>query len=97
MSLVPGVNPAVPVGTEIVFGCPSTQVFAHDWYARPSVIMTCQDNGEFDVPELWSVCVERNNFQSISKRLDSNYLVNVSATTSTTPCPQTGCPSKYQV
>ncbi len=54
----PDVNPAVPVGTIITFACPEGQVFSHDWYARPSVKITCQSNGEFEPPDFWPVCFE---------------------------------------
>ncbi len=54
-----GVNPAVPIGTVVTYACSSTHVFSHDWYARPSILITCQETGDFNVPELWPLCIER--------------------------------------
>ena len=55
----PGENPAVPVGTVVTYACPYDFVFSHDWYARPSVILTCNEEGLFNEPEIWPVCIER--------------------------------------
>ena len=35
-------QPAPPVGFNLTFMCPEGQVFNHDWFATPFVMMTCQ-------------------------------------------------------
>ena len=51
---------AVPVGTDITFGCESGWVFDHDWYQAPKFTITCQENGLFDAPDEWPLCINRN-------------------------------------
>ena len=41
-------TPAPPVGFNLTFICPAGQVFDHDWFATPFLMMTCQENGIFD-------------------------------------------------
>ena len=38
----PDLQPAPPVGFNLTFSCPAGQVFNHDWFATPFVMMTCQ-------------------------------------------------------
>ena len=35
-------TPAPPVGFNLTFICPTGQVFEHDWFATPFIMMTCQ-------------------------------------------------------
>ena len=35
-------TPAPPVGFNLTFICPEGQVFDHDWFATPFIMMTCQ-------------------------------------------------------
>ena len=35
-------TPAPPVGFNLTFICPEGQVFDHDWFATPFLMMTCQ-------------------------------------------------------
>ena len=35
-------TPAPPVGFNLTYVCPEGQVFNHDWFATPFVMMTCQ-------------------------------------------------------
>ena len=35
-------TPAPPVGFNLTFICPAGQVFDHDWFATPFIMMTCQ-------------------------------------------------------
>ena len=35
-------TPAPPVGFNLTFICPAGQVFDHDWFATPFLMMTCQ-------------------------------------------------------
>ena len=53
-------TPAPPVGFNLTFICPAGQVFDHDWFATPFLMMTCQENGIFDEPD-WEeyLCVWR--------------------------------------
>lgn len=67
-------TPAPPVGYNITFACPEGEVFDQDWFATPSIMMTCQvtscpdfvlqpclqENGMFDLPA-WELhqCVRR--------------------------------------
>ena len=39
-------TPAPPVGFNLTFICPEGQVFEHDWFATPFIMMTCQVNSE---------------------------------------------------
>ena len=58
--------PAPPVNYNLTYVCPEGQVFSHDWFATPFILMTCQvlyytcqdirsifkqENGEFDAPD----------------------------------------------
>ena len=38
-------TPAPPVGFNLTFICPAGQVFDHDWFATPFLLMTCQVRG----------------------------------------------------
>ena len=53
-------TPAPPVGFNLTFICPDGQVFEHDWFATPFIMMTCQPTGLFDEPT-WDdlLCVWR--------------------------------------
>ena len=46
----------------MTFVCPEGQVFDHDWFATPFILMTCQDDGSFDQPD-WDIynCVLGGN------------------------------------
>ena len=35
-------TPAPNVGFNLTYVCPEGQVFEHDWFATPFVMMTCQ-------------------------------------------------------
>ena len=59
LSCTLGISSAVPVGTQVVFGCQQGYVFDHDWYATPRFEMTCNEDGLFDAPYIWPVCVSR--------------------------------------
>ena len=60
INLTLGLDPQIPVGTEIVYGCEEDFVFGHDWYSRPTIVLTCNDAGEFDgFPGFWPACVNR--------------------------------------
>ena len=37
-------TPAPNVGFNLTYVCPEEQVFEHDWFATPFVMMTCQVN-----------------------------------------------------
>ncbi len=52
-------NPAVPVGTEVYYGCQTDWVFKQDWYMSPIVKLLCQDTGIFTKPDVWPICVDR--------------------------------------
>ena len=47
-------SPAPPVGFNVTFVCPEGEVFDHDWFATPFIMMTCQDDGSFDQPD-WEI------------------------------------------
>ncbi len=61
INLTLGLDPQIPVGTEIVYGCEEDFVFSHDWYSRPTIVLTCNNAGEFDgFPGFWPACINRN-------------------------------------
>lgn len=57
-----GVNPAVPIGTEVFYGCPTGLVFKNNWYMTPVLRVKCQETGVFDQPASWPSCIDRKNF-----------------------------------
>ena len=44
ISLNLDLTPAPPVGFNLTFECPDGEVFDHDWFAAPFILMTCQVN-----------------------------------------------------
>ena len=40
--MISDLTPAPVVGFNLTFVCPEGQVFDHDWFASPFVMMTCQ-------------------------------------------------------
>ena len=98
---------APAVGYNLTYVCPEGQVFNHDWFATPFVMMTCQvlqqpiliiidnctqENGEFDIPD-WSTyqCVFR-------KFISTRYYIfnNISFLATTTECYDCTTTSKYK-
>merc|ERR1719483_1569478 len=37
-----------PVSYNLTYVCPDGQVFDHDWFATPGILLTCQESGAFD-------------------------------------------------
>ena len=55
-------DPLVPVGTFLLYVCPTNYVFNHSWYDMPYIRMECLPDGTFrDEPNFWPVCVDREN------------------------------------
>ena len=57
----PGVNPAVTVGTVVTYACPFGSVFEDDWFREPKVRLVCEEDGLFDEPDPWPVCMTRKS------------------------------------
>ena len=64
MQTISGKSLAVPVGTQLTFGCPFGMVMAHNKFLTPSITVQCNENGEFSGPNpltwnkwpLWPTC-----------------------------------------
>jgi len=60
-----GVNPAVPIGTEVYYGCQNEWVFKSDWYMQPIIKIQCMETGVFSKPDVWPVCIDRKKSCSL--------------------------------
>ena len=90
-----GKNPAVEVGTEIVFNCPEGYFFEHDIYAPTKQKIRCTDSGQFRQPDQWFKCLARKFKRSLCMY---NLLSPESCSLSMFPAPTTTTtttPSKY--
>ncbi|TRY71058.1 hypothetical protein TCAL_16418, partial [Tigriopus californicus] len=48
----------VPVNASLTFACPEGHVFSHNWYLKPQAKIRCFDDGQFNPPSTWPICVE---------------------------------------
>ena len=60
-------EPAPPVAFNLTFMCPEGEVFDHDWFATPFILLTCHDTGAFDPPP-W------DGFQCVLRKLQDSQL-----------------------
>ena len=53
-----GIPTAVPAWSHVTYECPEGLMFQHNIYAPPVMRLTCTDDGDFDGPDFWPVCVD---------------------------------------
>ena len=66
--------PAPPVNYNLTYVCPEGQVFSHDWFATPFILMTCQ-----------VLCYTCQDIRSIFSRESDSTIANVRPSVTETP------------